>query len=198
MAQGKKSFQLYTEWIEVFEELDHRDAGQLIKHIFRYVNDLNPQTENQLVSLSFIQIKQQLKRDLKKWEGKCTTNRANGAKGGRPKNPKEPKITERLISKPKKPDKVEVEDKEEENIHIPVFLQFKLYAINKKPLVDLDSLKLKYDAWIENDWKNGNGKKIVNWKIALLNTLPYIKESKPNQELSSAQRLIKLREQNGN
>ena len=102
MAQGKKSFQLYVEWIEVFNELDNEDAGELIKHIFKYVNDENPETKNKLVSLSFIQIKQQLKRDLKKWKVKSETNKANGALGGRPKNPKEPKITERLISKPKK------------------------------------------------------------------------------------------------
>ncbi|MFY0655053.1 MAG: hypothetical protein JXQ96_23695 [Cyclobacteriaceae bacterium] len=117
MAEGKKSFQMYTEWIEVFNELDNEDAGELIKHIFKYVNDENPETKNKLVSLSFIQIKQQLKRDLKKWEMKIKVNRANGSKGGRPKNPKEPKKTERLILKPKKPVEVEVkvEVKEEVN-----------------------------------------------------------------------------------
>jgi hypothetical protein len=37
-------------------------------------------------------------------------------------------------------------------------------------------LKLKYDSWIANDWKNGNDKQIKNWKSSLLNTLPYIKD----------------------
>ena len=117
MAEGKKSFQMYTEWADVFNELDNSDAGELIKHVFAYVNDQNPVTENKLVALSFIQMKHQFKRDLEKWRTKVYTNRANGAKGGRPKNPKEPKETERLILKPKKPveveDKVEVKDKED-------------------------------------------------------------------------------------
>ena len=38
------------------------------------------------------------------------------------------------------------------------------------------ALDLKYQAWKENGWKNGNGKKIKNWKTTLLNTLPYLKE----------------------
>jgi hypothetical protein len=63
---------------------------------------------------------------------------------------------------------------------IPIFDDFKNYALEKKPNICLDSLKLKYDSWIANDWKNGNDKKISNWKTALLNTLPYIKEKDLN------------------
>ena len=70
MAENKKSFVLYTDWINTIEELDDIDAGILIKHIFRYVNDQSPETENKMVRLVFAQIKQQLKRDLEKYEGK--------------------------------------------------------------------------------------------------------------------------------
>lgn len=59
---------------------------------------------------------------------------------------------------------------------IPTFEDFKIYAIKKKKNVCIDSLNLKYESWIENDWMNGNNKKIKNWKTTLLNTLPYIKE----------------------
>ena len=66
------------------------------------------------------------------------------------------------------------------NNNIPLFADFKIYALDKKPLVDLEALNLKYQSWVEVGWKNGNGKKIINWKSTLLNTLPYIKEnSKP-------------------
>ena len=64
----------------------------------------------------------------------------------------------------------------ETNKHIPEFEEFKEYAIHKKNDVDLIALDLKYQAWKENGWKNGNGKKIKNWKSTLLNTLPYLKE----------------------
>jgi hypothetical protein len=30
---------------------------------------------------------------------------------------------------------------------------------------------------VANGWKDGNNKKIVNWKSKILNTLPFIKES---------------------
>jgi len=69
MAKDKKSFILYNDQIEIFEELSDTDAGQLIKHLFRYTNDLNPETMNPMVKISFISIKQSLKRDLRKFEG---------------------------------------------------------------------------------------------------------------------------------
>jgi len=60
----------------------------------------------------------------------------------------------------------------------PDYFEFENFALEKEPLINKQSLKLKYDSWIENGWKNGNDKPIKNWKSALLNTIPYIaKES---------------------
>jgi len=86
MAEGKKSFVLYSDYTELFEELSDSDAGQLIKHIFKYVNDEDPKTENDLVKISFIPIKLQLKRDLKDWEQTRQKRSESGKLGGRPKN----------------------------------------------------------------------------------------------------------------
>lgn len=105
MAENKKSFILYSDFREVFNELSDQDAGQLIKHIFQYVNDENPETKNPIVKISFIPIKLALKRDLKKWDGYIEKQRVNGAKGGRPK---ETQITQALNGKPKKADSVNV------------------------------------------------------------------------------------------
>jgi hypothetical protein len=68
--QGKKSFLLYTDQREVFDELSDEDAGKLIKHIFAYVNDEDPITNDKLLKVAFLPIKTQLKRDLKTWENK--------------------------------------------------------------------------------------------------------------------------------
>lgn len=68
MAENKKSFVLYADYMESIEELSDDEAGKLLKHIFRYVNDLNPVCEDKLVKLTFIPIKNQLKRDLENWE----------------------------------------------------------------------------------------------------------------------------------
>lgn len=65
----KKSFILYSDLIESVEELSDEDAGQLFKHILNYVNLKKPVSENPFVRLSFIPIKQSLKRDLEKWTG---------------------------------------------------------------------------------------------------------------------------------
>lgn len=67
MAKDKKSFILYSDAIHTVEKLSDTDAGQLLKHLLRYVNDQNPTTENPLVEIAFEPIKQQLKRDLVKF-----------------------------------------------------------------------------------------------------------------------------------
>jgi hypothetical protein len=80
--EGKKSFVLYTDQREVFEELDDELAGKLIKHIFAYVNDENPETDDKLLRLAFLPIKTQLKRDLKLWDSKKSLRSEAGKKGG--------------------------------------------------------------------------------------------------------------------
>lgn len=104
MAEDKKSFVLYADYVEIFEELTNEDAGELVKHLFRYVNDQAPETENPMAKLAFIPIKQQLKRDLKKYEIICQRNSKNGAKGGRPQKPKKPSGLNGLKIKPRKAD----------------------------------------------------------------------------------------------
>jgi hypothetical protein len=78
MAEGKKSFVLYADYINIFEELTDEEAGQLAKHMFRYVNDQHPEAENRLIKIAFEPIKQQLKRDLKEWEETIEKRREAG------------------------------------------------------------------------------------------------------------------------
>ena len=103
MAENKKSFVAYCDWQETFEELTDEEAGKLIKHLFNYVNDNNPEASDKLTKICFIPIKQSLKRDLKKYESYIEKQKVNGAKGGRPKKSE---ITQPFILKPKKADNV--------------------------------------------------------------------------------------------
>ena len=80
MAKNKDSFVLYTKYIDIFNELDDETAGKLVKTIFAYVNDLNPEPTG-IVKLAFIPIKQQLKEDLVKWEETCSKRSEAGKKG---------------------------------------------------------------------------------------------------------------------
>lgn len=68
MAENKKSFIAYADWKGMFEALPDEIAGKLIKHVFAYVNDENPTTDNFIINALFEQIKSTLKRDLVKWE----------------------------------------------------------------------------------------------------------------------------------
>ena len=67
MASNKKGFVLYADQKDLFEQLSNEKAGELIKHIFAYVNDEDPETDDLFIKLAFTPIKQQLKRDLEKW-----------------------------------------------------------------------------------------------------------------------------------
>jgi len=81
MAENKKSIIVYAEWLEQFEYLTDDEAGKLIKHFFRYVNDLNPIAPDRFIEAQFISIKQTLKRDLDKWEKTLIERSINGRLG---------------------------------------------------------------------------------------------------------------------
>jgi hypothetical protein len=53
MAKDKKSFVAYCDWLESFEELTDEEAGRLAKHLFRYVNDLNPEAPDKITKMCF-------------------------------------------------------------------------------------------------------------------------------------------------
>jgi uncharacterized phage protein (TIGR02220 family) len=107
MAENKKSFIAYSDWQETFEELSDEEAGKLVKHLFNYVNDKNPEASDKLTKMCFIPIKQSLKRDLVKYDNYIDKQRVNGKKGGRPKkNPTLSEETQPFLEKPKKADSV--------------------------------------------------------------------------------------------
>ena len=81
MDKSKKSFILYSDQKELFDQLSDEQAGKLIKFIFSYVNDEEPTTDDLLINLAFTPIKQQFKRDLDKWnktkEGRSKAGKAS-------------------------------------------------------------------------------------------------------------------------
>ena len=68
-----------------------------------------------------------------------------------------------------------------EQIYIPEFTEFLQFAIEQISNIDKDEVKLKYESWRVNNWKDGNNKQIKNWKTKLLNTLPYISKIEVKQ-----------------
>jgi len=89
MAEGKKSFIVYADLIHVVRKLIEQDrinktnhGGELFLHLLSYVNDENPVPVNFIVDMAFEPVKQQLKRDLKQWEGTRGVRVESGHKGG--------------------------------------------------------------------------------------------------------------------
>ena len=81
MAKDKKSFILYVDQKDLWNKLPDEIAGKLIKHIYSYVNDENPKSDDLIVEIAFEPIKQQLKRDLKLFEEKRVKRSEAGLAG---------------------------------------------------------------------------------------------------------------------
>ena len=60
------------------------------------------------------------------------------------------------------------------NKDIPTYSDFLSHAISKIHNVCPNAVKLKYESWVENSWKDGNNNKITNWKSKLTNTVGYL------------------------
>jgi len=162
------------------------------KKRFRNVSELGFENliENKIISVKNDVIKINFLNEQRKDRGaKSLINRQNGSKGGRPKkNPSgfnsltenitETKAKQKAIREDKKR-----EDKKREDNSIPAYDDFLKHAVSKIENLDKKAVKLKFDSWIENDWKDGNNKPILNWKAKLTNTvgyLPLAQSKKPN------------------
>jgi len=110
MAKDKRSFILYMDQRGIFDKLSDEQAGKLIKHIYSYCADEDPEAEF-IIDIAFEGIKQSLKRDLKKYHVYIDKQRENGKKGGRPKKTQK---TQAFLEKPKKADSVSVSVSERE------------------------------------------------------------------------------------
>lgn len=98
MADDKKSFLLYTDLIHMVKQLDKEKAGELFLHILKYVNDEDPKTEDMVLNIAFEPIKQQLKRDLNKWEDIKGVRSVAGKKGGLAKQANARKAKQKLAN----------------------------------------------------------------------------------------------------
>jgi hypothetical protein len=180
---------------------------QQIERRFNYPNELaelvqegvvDVQNDKIIVKFLLAQYQERVKTSDK--------NKLNGSKGGRPKqnqnetqlkansNPTQTQL--KANSKPtqsqtkgiikeeiREEKKKEDERREEKKKTIPPlddFLNFVFlipeFSTKREALTF--SVTAKYDEWVANGWKDGFGKKIINWKLKIKNTLPFLKEIK--------------------
>jgi hypothetical protein len=162
MAKDKKSFLLYADQQSVFKQLPDEIAGQLIKHIFSYVNDENPITDNLIINIAFEPIKLQLKRDLHKYESIRERNSANArmrwdavASSGIPKNTKNA-------------DNDTDTDNVNDNVKSKVFKAPTIQEL-KSEFPNLDAQRF-HDFYSSKGWMIGKNK-MKDWKAAARNWL---------------------------
>ena len=166
MAQGKKSFIIYTDSRGMVNKLSNERAGILFKTLFSYCDDENPICDDEVIDMAFEHFKNILKRDLKKYENIVERNRNNGKNGGRPKNPVGNLETE---DKPKKPKKAD-SDNDSDN------------DINNNPT----SIKVDWSALI-NQFNSITGKKTkVISPIVKSKILARLKEGYSKQDFLNA------------
>ena len=63
------------------------------------------------------------------------------------------------------------------NKDIPTLEEFLKFAKTLNSYDDslVENLELKYEEWTEKGWKNNFGRPITDWKSAIKNTMPYLK-----------------------
>ena len=123
IIQNKKSFILYLDSADIFEQLTDQEAGKLIKAVLFYVHTGEKPKLSRILNMAFTPIYQSLHRDLEKWRKQVEANRINGKSGGRPKGKKtqkNPKNPSGYFNNPKNPDSVN--DNDNEDIYISNFL----------------------------------------------------------------------------
>jgi len=150
----------------------------MLKKRFRDANDMI----DELISLGVIKHNKKtdfinieyLDEQLEMLQKKREVRQRAGSKGGKQRS-RNAKAMLKQSSSYKDKDK-------DKSKNIPSLDEFMKYAIEDKPKVKKDEVRRKYKAWKENNWKDGNDKKIKNWKSKLLNTLRYIDEEKQQKQ----------------
>ena len=79
-------FMMYRDYIEYFSYLSKEEKADLLDAIFAYVfKGEGPSSLSPVASLAFAIVRNNVDRDLEKYDKKCEKNRKNGALGGRPR-----------------------------------------------------------------------------------------------------------------
>jgi hypothetical protein len=172
MAEGKKSFIAYSDWKDTFDTLPDEVAGKLIKHIFAYVNDENPSTDDYIINGLFANIKNSLKRDLEKWENQRQQRVLAGKKSAEIRATKKNERSTTVNETERNPtvsvndsvsDNVNKNNNKRRNFIPPTTEQIKAYCLERKNNIDAQRF---IDHYSSNGWMVGKNK-MKDWKAAV-------------------------------
>ena len=180
----KKSVLLYCDIIHTVEELTDDEAGRLFKHYLRYINDQNPEVPDKITKIVFEPIKQNLKRDLKKWELKSERN-SNIAKAMWAER-KDANASERMQS-----DVVKVTVKVKDIVSLKVQkLKTGIFEILKKVRSEIPDTLLESEAGaLISKFPKTELPNDVNLVLSWAKKIKYIKPANPATEFDRIQKL---------
>ena len=177
---------IYRSFYEAIKELPKENQADIWGAICNfYFNETEPSFTgiNQTV---WILIQPVMLSNNKNWINGCkpkkskTEEEANGKpKGSQKEAKKKPLRSGEEGYKDKDKDK----DKDKEENKIPPVEVFLAYIQSKYvgEFSEIESsAKYKYQAFVENGWKDGNNEPIKNWKSKMLNIIPHLKKGVPN------------------
>ena len=158
--------------------------------------------ENSFVSIHFLDEQQEERKETAKKNseaGKASAERRRLAKLKNTLNANPTSVEIPLNANPtiKRREEEKREDKIKQNL--PTLEEFIAHAVERKKNVCTEEVRLKYFAWVDNNWsitRNNKTEPIKNWKASLTNTVKYLGEaykqpSKPIEE-TLQERIIRL------
>ena len=170
MAENKKGFVLYADQKSIIDMLPNEKAGELIKHIFAYVNDENPVNDDPLILMAFEPIKLQLKRDLIKWED----TRSKRSKAGTISAEKRKQQNEHMLT--------HVESVEHNSTNPTVIVKDNV-NVNVKEIYSFDEFWSTYGKSVDKTKCKAKFEKLSNdVKLKIKEVLPLYIQSTPDKQ----------------
>lgn len=172
-----KSFILYNDQEQLFDQLSDEEAGVLIKAVFKYINmedgiedgAIEHYLNNRMLFILFRTLMQQIERDKQKYADKCKKLRENGSKGGRARADNVKQLQANVSLNDTDTDNNNPNEKEvvkwitqyasEHNLPIQTCLEkgSKAFVYYNKCMNDLN----------KRTWHDVKGNKINNWKLKI-------------------------------
>jgi hypothetical protein len=186
----KDTFIIRSEWWPAISKLNDTQKAIILSNLFKFHSDGQVDLSDALVELVWSFIEPNLIRNMANYEDRVKKASENGKKGGRPKSEENQNKGLAFSETNKKPIEtlnvsVSVSDSvsvnESDNVSDKIGAPARKDFLSFCQSLDIDFEKLKetieekYNTWIKNGWKDGNGKQIDDWQQKIKNTLPYLK-----------------------